>query len=113
MLKRSAIILMMGGMLAIAPTAYSGESGTMSDAQHRKTMGGMHHTERADDASKQDGDKKNSAMSDAQHRKTMGGMHHTERTDDTSKQEGDKKAPTMSDAQHRKTMGGSHHPDKD
>jgi len=113
MLKRSAIVLMMGGMLAAAPTIYAGESGTMSNAQHRKTMGGLHHTEHAADASKQDEDKKTPTMSDAQHRKTMGGLHHTERADDTSQQDDDKKTPTMSDAQHRKTMGGSHHPDKD
>jgi len=79
MLKRSAIALMMGGMLAAAPTIYAGESGTMSDAQHRKTMGGLHHTERADDTSQQDDDKKTPTMSDAQHRKTMGGTHHPDK----------------------------------
>ncbi len=113
MLKRNAIALMVGGMLAAAPTVYSGEPDSMSDAQHRKTMGGMHHPEHTDAAGKQEGDKKSPAMSDAQHRKTMGGMRHSERADDASKQEGDKKSPAMSDAQHRKTMGGSHHPGKD
>jgi len=113
MLKRSAVALMVGGMLAAAPTVYSGESDSMSDAQHRKTMGGMHHPEHVEDANKQDGDKKSPTMSDAQHRKTMSGLHHTEHVEDASKQDGDKKSPTMSDAQHRKTMGGSHHPDKD
>jgi len=113
MLKKYGITLIIGGMFAIAPTAYAGETDAMSDAQHRKTMGGMHHPEHTDGAGKQEGDKQSPAMSDAQHRKTMGGLHHTERAEDAGKQEGDKKSPAMSDAQHRKTMGGSHHPDKD
>ncbi len=113
MLKKSAVVLIMGGMLVAAPVIYSGESGNMSDAQHRKAMGGMHHPKHADDTNKQDVDKKSTPMSDAQHRKAMGGMHHPEHADDASKQDVDKKSVPMSGAQHRKTMGGSHHPDKD
>jgi len=113
MLKKHGIALIIGGMFAIVPTAYAGETDSMSDAQHRKTMGGMHHPEHADGAGKQEIDKKSPAMSDAQHRKTMGGLRHTEHVEDASKQDGDKKSPAMSDTQHRKTMGGSHHPDKD
>lgn len=46
MTKTSIIALLMGGLLAAAPAVYSGESGTMSDTQHRKTMGGMSHPEK-------------------------------------------------------------------
>lgn len=45
--RTNAIALLMGGMLAAAPVVYSGESATMSDSQHRKTMGGgMQHPDK-------------------------------------------------------------------
>ncbi len=113
MLKKSGVALLSGAMLIAVPTIYSGESGTMSDAQHRKVMGGMHHPEHAGEANKQDDDRKKSTMSDAQHRKVMSGMHHPEHTGEASKQDGDRKKSTMSDAQHRKTMSGLHHPEQD
>lgn len=116
MLKASAIVLLMGGLLVAAPAVYSGEQGSMSDMQHRKTMGGsMHHPEKADDAVKSDAAKEPANMSDMQHRKTMGGsMHHPERAAGASKDDAEKTPASMSDMQHRKMMGGSmHHPDKE
>ncbi|MDQ6957266.1 MAG: hypothetical protein Q9M21_08730 [Mariprofundaceae bacterium] len=104
-MKKAKIIgLLMGTVLVAAPVAYGGENHAMSDAQHRKTMGGMHHPEQNRDAV---ADKKRAMMSNAQHRKTMGGMRHPEQSRDAVT---DKKRAVMSDAQHRKTMGGSHHP---
>ncbi len=113
MLIRSAMILLMGGMLAVTPLAYSSEAGAMSDVHHRKTMSGLHHPEHADDAGKQDAEKEDATMSDAQHRKTMSGLHHPEHADDASRQDAEKESATMSDVHHRKTMGGLHHPDKE
>jgi len=104
MKKANVAGLLIGAVLVAAPVAYGGENHTMSDAQHRKTMGGMHHPEQSRDAA---ADKKQAVMSDAQHRKTMGGMRHPEQSRDAT---ADKKRAVMSDTQHRKTMGGAHHP---
>jgi len=74
MITASAIALLMGSLLVAAPAVYSGEKSSMSDAQHRKTMGGMHHPDQGDGATENDdAEKEGATMSDTQHRKTMGG----------------------------------------
>lgn len=109
MKKNSVIGMLMGASLLLAPVAFAGDQGSMSDTQHRKTMSGLHHPEHSNDVNTT-GDK--ATMSDAQHRKTMGGMSHPKHTDDVNKAV-EKDSPTMSNTQHRKTMGGMHHPAKD
>lgn len=79
MMKKSTIALIAGALLVAAPVVYSGEQRSMSDAQHRKTMSGMHHPDQSDDATMNDAEKRRATMSDTQHRKTMGGMSHPEK----------------------------------
>jgi len=116
-MKVSAITLLAGTLLMTTPAVYSEEHGSMSDAQHRKTMSGMHHPDQAEDATKSDCEAKGKpTMSDAQHRKLMGGsMQHPDQDSDAAKSEAvEKNGATMSDTQHRKSMGGGmHHPDKE
>ncbi len=102
------IITLLAGLFLMVPAAYSGEHGSMSDAQHRKSMSGMHHPEQTDDGTK----KAPASMSDSQHRKMMGGsMQHPDQGSDTEASgKAEKKGSTMSDSQHRKSMGGMHHP---
>lgn len=60
--------------LTAAATAFASDDGArMSDVQHRKTMGGMHHPQ---DVQQDDESKKAGSMSDVQHRKHMGGLKH-------------------------------------
>jgi len=101
-------MLIMGGMLMAPSGALASDDGSkMSDVQHRKTMGGIHHPEDGDTADKEG---KKPKMSDVQHRKSMGGIRHPE-DGDTADKEG--KKPKMSDVQHRKSMGGTRHPGND
>jgi len=93
----------------VSPMAFADHDGhSMSDVQHRKTMGGLHHPE---DGTKGMQNREAHPMSDVQHRKHMSGLHHPS--------EGGKKgverqeAHPMSDVQHRKHMGGLHHPLED
>ncbi len=113
MLKKSAIALIAGALLVAVPEAYSDEQSSMSDAQHRKTMSGMHHPDQGDSVMKKDAEKKRTTMSDTQHRKTMGGMSHPDQGDGVIKNDAEKKRATMSDIRHRKTMGGMSHPEKE
>ncbi len=108
-MKTSITILFMGCILMAAPVVYSGEHRSMSDVQHRKHMGGLHHPEHSEDASMQGVDEKTSTMSDAQHRKHMGGLHHPDNAD-AAEHDDEKDGVGMSDVQHRKHMGGLHHP---
>ena len=101
-MKKSRITMIsLCGAALFATSVYASE---MSDTVHRKTMGGLHHSEQINDAEKSE-----SSMSDAVHRKTMGGLKH-------KKQKGvmdeDEEAAVMSDGTHRKTMGGLSHPQK-
>ncbi|MDQ6987831.1 MAG: hypothetical protein Q9M25_08525 [Mariprofundaceae bacterium] len=108
MKKMSVIGLFAGIMLVSAPVVYA-EPG-MSDAQHRKTMGGLHHPGH-DQSDSDSNSEKNAVMSDSQHRKSMGGLHHPDREDESTKDSHEgKRKPSMSDSQHRKNMGGLHHP---
>ncbi len=101
MKKTSITIMSLCGVALFATSAYANE---MSDTVHRKTMGGPHHSEQANDV-----EKGASSMSDAVHRKTMGGLKHKKQTDVMDE---DGEAAVMSDGTHRKTMGGLSHPQK-
>ncbi|MBL1351812.1 MAG: hypothetical protein COA61_000515 [Zetaproteobacteria bacterium] len=96
-------VLLSASLLA-ASLAYADGNHTMSDTQHQKTMGGMHHPASSEG---QYGESGTAVMGDTQHRKTMTGMKHQH----SANEKDHKKASKMSDAQHRKTMGGMHHSD--
>ncbi len=104
-MKRASVAgLFVGVLLALTSTVYGSDGATMSDVQHRKVMGGMHHPEKQGD-----GMEGNSpVMSDTQHKKHMGGAHHPAAGEGRHKGENGKH-PTMSDAQHKKHMGAGKH----
>ncbi len=102
-MKNKPLILaaLLGLAFTLSPAAFAGErDNRMSDMQHKKHMGGLHHPKDGTDAKNTNA----SSMSDVQHRKHMGGLRHPE---DGEK---DGEARLMSDPQHRKHMGGLHHP---
>jgi len=109
--KPLILAALLGVAFAASPMAFADDVGSkqMSDVQHRKRMGGLHHPE--DGQKGVESSEEAPPMSDVQHRKTMGGLHHPE--DGQKGVESSEEAPPMSDVQHRKTMGGLHHPSKD
>jgi len=107
-MKKISVIGVFIGAVLLAPVAFAGDQRSMSDAEHRKTMSGMHHPEHSQNADVKEG---NAVMSNSQHRKTMSGMSHPKHDD--GKKLTEKEKATMSNAQHRKTMGGMSHPHKD
>ena len=98
MKKISVVMMALCGAILFTAPAYASE---MSDAVHRKTMGGLHHQEQMSE-----GNGEASSMSDGVHRKTMGGLHH-EKNEESSDE--NKTPAVMSDGVHRKTMGGLKH----
>jgi len=106
--KPLILAALLGLAFTASPMAFANDDGhTMSDVQHRKTMGGLHHPK---DGKKNVENREARPMSDVQHRKTMGGLHHPK---DGKKNVENREARPMSDVQHRKHMGGLHHPSAD